>query len=786
MTTRTHKRWPTLLALAMAVCLRAWCASDLGDVALHQAMLDVGTDLRLMCVAAHPDDEDGATLAYYRMKYGMYTVAVFATRGKGGQNEIGPQLYNALGVIRTHETMAATRIQGAAYRCLNLPDFGYSKSPEETFRVWGHAETVRRLVRVIREERPDVIITNHGTLKDHGHHQAVGIALKEAFVAAADPAKFPEQIAAGLKPWQASRLYLRDWGAKPDPKSVAINIGELEPCRGVTYAEVAAKALRQHRSQGMGMFADTWLGGRPKVYYKLFKAAPQTQVSDVPALGAPLFDGLHDRVSKEDRALSQSHMAPGELRAKLLALAKDAYAQRDQSPGKRRRWERINRAAAVAAGLDLIARADAPDCVPGQELGVHVTVRDFASPDAHSAVVSVSPAAWFAKTAPASQTVTLTTSANTVVAFNVSVPANEPVTEPADEHLFGAHFLAPQLEATAVVDVAGTPVELDAPVRVDVAPAISLDFVEPRYLVRAGVDKTVTFGVRVMNHSSGAIKGDLVLSVAPALKLQSHHIPVEFAAKGDERIIPVTATLAQNTPTGDLHLIAMINGEPRAAHAVVRVVDLKIPENLRVGVIQTYDDVFMKTLQRMNIPHEALTLKDFTPERLNTFTTIIVDIRAYRMRPDLVANNQTVLDFVKRGGTLLVMYQKTFDWKENYAPYPIHVSRNRVTYEDAPVQILVPKCPLFTTPNTITPADWDGWIQERGLYFPDSWDKRYTPLVACSDPGENIPPGSCLLAKYGKGTYFYTALGWYRQLRELHPGALRTFANMLALGCHGK
>jgi len=221
---------------------------------------------------------------------------------------------------------------------------------------------------------------------------------------------------------------------------------------------------------------------------------------------------------------------------------------------------------------------------------------------------------------------------------------------------------------------------------------------------------------------------------------------------------------------------------PRASYAVARVVDVKVPEHARIGVVQSYDDVFMKTLERLQVPHAALELKDLTPERLAAFSAIIIDIRAYLARPDLVANNQAVLDFAKRGGALLVMYQKTFDWKEAYAPYPIHVSTNRVTREDAPVSVLAADNSLFTTPNRIVDTDWAGWIQERGLYFPDTWDTHYTPLVACADPGETIPPGSCLIAKYGEGTYFYTALGWYRQLRELHPGALRVFANMIALG----
>jgi hypothetical protein len=203
---------------------------------------------------------------------------------------------------------------------------------------------------------------------------------------------------------------------------------------------------------------------------------------------------------------------------------------------------------------------------------------------------------------------------------------------------------------------------------------------------------------------------------------------------------------------------------------------------VRVGVITSYDNVIMETLTRLRVRHEAIVQGEITPARLKQFDVVIVDIRAYLAREDLVANNQVLLDYVKHGGTAVVMYQKTYEWKPEYAPYPIHVSRNRVTVEETPIEVLVPDHPLFNTPNTVVPEDWLGWVQERGLYFPDKWDDHYTPLICTNDPDEDIPPGSCLICEYGEGTYLYTALVWYRQLREAHPGALRLFANMLALG----
>jgi len=366
--------------------------------------------------------------------------------------------------------------------------------------------------------------------------------------------------------------------------------------------------------------------------------------------------------------------------------------------------------------------------------------------------------------------------------MKIAVPGNAPITVPYAAHLFDAHFLRPPIDALASVRCGETHVVLRQPVQVDVAPAVGVDFLDGPYLVRWRTDATAQFDVLLTNNLPGTTTGTIVMSVSSGLQLDERAVPFELRGEGHQRVVPVKAEVKREVMPNDLYLSAMLEGEWTPHHAKVRVMDLKVPEGVHVGVVQSYDDTFVKTLGKMGVPHAALGIADFTPGRLDRFTTVLVDMRAYLVRDDLIANNQALLEYVERGGNVIVMYQKTFEWKEEYAPYPIDVSRNRVTVEEAPVEILAPDHPVFTRPNAITHQDWDGWIQERGLYFPDTWDERYTPLVACVDPGEDIPPGSWLVARYGDGTYMYTALGWYRQLRELHPGALRMFANMLAVG----
>ncbi len=267
-------------------------AQELGEVAFQQAMKDLGNDFRLMCVAAHPDDEDGATLAYYRTMHGAKTFAVIATRGEGGQNEIGPELYNELGVIRTREMKGAAEIEGASLHFLDLPEFGFSKTPEETYEKWDKEVALERMVRKIREIRPHVIITHHGRMKDHGHHQAIGAVLQEAFDVAADPARFPDHTRLGLAPWQAERLYIRDF--RGGEGTVPTEIAALEPLRGKTIAEIAASALQVHESQGMKQFIDLLLSSHHRSYYSLVKnqyAATKPGAVADNRYGA-LFDGL--------------------------------------------------------------------------------------------------------------------------------------------------------------------------------------------------------------------------------------------------------------------------------------------------------------------------------------------------------------------------------------------------------------------------------------------------------------------------------------------------------------
>ncbi len=746
----------------------------LGGVAVHQGFLDLGTDLRLMCVAAHPDDEDGATLALYGKKYGYGTFAVLATRGEGGQNEIGPELYEELAVLRTHEMANASKITGAELHFLNLPEFGYSKSREETYALWGREVALERMVRKIRELRPDVIITHHGPQGGHGHHQAIGDALQKAFDVAADVKAFPEHLAEGLGPWQAARLYVRSFRGGGGAR---IDFSELEPVRGYSYAEIAAQALREHETQGMGFFIDRFLTSRSSTSYGLVKesAGGVEGAGGVGAPGGALFEGLKDRVSETTRRASVNGLADGLTGEDLGELYGLLDANGVSSADG-------NRVMAAMNELRLAARVNDAEVSPGQTVSLSVEAIDYGRLDAERVSFSVRPSPWFPMAVPRPVEKDFSADGFSTAEFEFTVPAMQPRTVPHAEFVFAPHFLEAQVTVVAEIDMGeGRTVQLEAPILLDVMPAVSIEFVGAPHLVRSGVDAAVTAKMLVTNHTPGAKDVTVRVAADTGLSLGSDEFDVAFAAEGDQKIVPVAVGVARGLEPGDYALTAGIVGTDYGRESTVRVVDVKVPEDRNVGVIFSYDDTFVNTLERLKVRHTTLEVEDFTPERLDEFTTVIVDIRAYLVRPDLVANNQALLDYVHRGGTVIVMYQKTFEWKSAYAPYDLQVGRNRVTVEDAPIRVLVPEHPLFNSPNAIAASDWDGWRQERGLYFPGRWADEYTPLIDVADPGESPPPGSCLIADYGEGTYMYTALGWYRQLRELHPGTLRIFANMLAL-----
>ena len=497
----------------------------------------------LMNCSAHPDDEDGATLAYYQRLKHFTTCSIFYTKGEGGQNETGPELGRDLGILRTRETLRASRILGSKAYFLDFPDFGFSKTARETFNRWrGKDRVLARIVYYIRALKPDVIITNHDTVttppnRQHGNHQAVGITVYEAFDSAASPTYHPEQLKGPVAPWQVKKLFFRVFRSEPPHRdSVVVLNMEAADSTGTSIEQIALNALAQHKTQGM---------------------------------------------------------------------------------------DKLNLAA------------------------VHSRFR---------------------------------------------------------EHRY--------------------------------------------YLVRS--DRPYPFD-----------STDLFSGIRPSVR-----------------------TVALLHPHVDT-IPRPVTQETLPDKAVAAIV----ARGCTIGLVKTYDNTTEEILRRFPVKYTLLDSAAVASGDLDDYSTIVLDLRAYAYRPDLVQNNGRFLEYARHGGNLVVLYNKTGDWNgKNFAPFPLTLTDERVTEEDAPVTVLEPGNRFFTTPNMIVKADWGRWVQERSLYLPSDDTAKtsaaYHRLLSMSDTGEQQPPTSLLWAPCGKGTYTYIALALYRQIRVMHEGGVRLFLNIISQQRH--
>lgn len=784
---------------------------DQGETALRQALLELTTDLTLMSVGAHPDDEDSGMLAYYRRKHGLRTMTLLATRGEGGQNRLGPELDAELGVLRFHETKNSSAVIGAEPYNLCLWDFGYSKSAEEAFQYWGHTEALRRFVRMIRLLRPDIIITNHPPEGWHGQHQAVGRLLEEAFEAAADPEVFPEHLTEGLTPWQVKKFYLRSFGEREkEEATVAINIGEYDPLRGCTYAEMALEALRQHRTQGVGRWNIT--KGPTYRYYKIVKSVFPTREQE-----ASLLDGLSPRridgegsqragelfrlwqrieeaARKAMAAVSVSHQAVAEHLLPVLIQLRQLHEQGGWHPEElqeiQRKEARLQEAVLKALGVFLVPWSKMREVIPGRQFTVELSLFNGGTLPLENIQLGLQvPPAWqvnieqepFPRLLPQESIETTIT---------VQVPSQQPFTIPHSKFIYEESFGKPLVEGKATFSVYEAALVLQEPLTLDIVPPASLTLLPAYPILPLPLQegKRKKFLLKARYHDREPLNGKAHLALPAGWKATPVDPPFQLMWPGEE----LTQEFSLLPPSGLLPGTYEIWGELQADRSIpaseklrIRAFPVSVASGLQVGIIQSYDHTLAEALRQLDVSFTLLDAQTLRQGDLSRYDTILVDIRAYLVREDLVANNRRLLEYVKQGGHLVVFYHKIWEWNEEhghpqYAPYPLKLSRNRVTNQQAAIKLLHPSHPLFTFPNQLEASDWEGWVQERGLYFPESWAPEYTPLLETADPGEEPLQGGYLIASYGQGSYIYTCLAWYRQLRVGIPGGYRNFANMIS------
>jgi LmbE family N-acetylglucosaminyl deacetylase len=770
--------------------------ADADNAQLYQALIDLQNPWTVMCVAAHPDDEDGSSLTVLRRKYGVHTVSLFSTFGEGGQNAVGPELYEDLGVIRARETIAAAEVQGSEPHFLGFRDFGFSKSAEETFRAWGEREVLRRMVLQIRRLRPDVIITNHDTTSGHGHHQATGQTVLKAFDAAADPKEFPEQLKeAGV--WQVQRLFVRTRGG--DAQGFTIDPNDTDPARGTTYAQQALAGLQKHATQGPWPKTVPAGGGRIS-RYTLVKQAPNSPA--IPANAKTPIDGLQlpEQLSSKlvaptiegkpltdfaDRRLEVLVALINARRRGAFGAPPDVVALDPQR--FKLMTSRLDKALAVASGVAVNLTPEGTALVPGEKARITASISNSGVGEVQikqlkfrGLGVEMSPDV-ADKMLPGTET---------SARIEVTTPKTTSLTVPASEHLYDGRLFGEPLTATAELGLEGITFRAVTEVHEEVAPAIEIVEVEPVPYVTtpATSQKPLEFRVKLQNHLAKPFRGVLrvrgpSLETGKEIDLQPNQVESSNLV-----VRPLALTGLLHNSNVDV-IVDLRNPKEPITKRVVPLVyaDAIVVPGRKVGYLPSYDKTRERALASLGVDAKQLTVDDVAKADLSVFHTIVLDNRPYEAHPELIGLNTRLLKYVEDGGTLVVFYSKTNEWNPNQnrpqlAPYPITLGDERVTQEDAPVTFLQPRNPLLHFPNKITPADFADWVQERGLYFPREWDTHYTAVLGTSDKGEQMLRGGLLVAPYGRGNYIYTSFVWYRQLRAGLPGGYRFFANLISYG----
>ncbi len=833
----TPPRYSSFALPALAQYSQATIEDERGIVALDQALREITNPFTVLCIAARPGDEDDGTLAEIRKKLGARTLILFATRGEAEDSPTRAELDHELGAVRTREAIEAARVIGADVSFLNLRDIGYSKSADEALSAWGHDEALRRMVRAIRSLRPDVIITNHGSKTGEGAEQAVARLALEAFSAAGATKLAPE---AGSEAWPVRRFFERTDDSRA---SVKIDLTEYDHVRGMTYAQIGLAGRRRFFSRGASF--DRLTPERETSYYKLIASAPDDTMTPDAGSSTGLLGGLTlpenlsrsiapPRVGdlKVVDAIATGERLIDALIEKLIEKRAEGTAgvmhERYGSEFVRvvRFTSALERAIALALGVNLEVTISDGVVVPGQTLSARIVLRNggvrafpavfttperLPAPDKNSAYKD-------------SDVIGVGTGGVATKELEYEIAKDVALTLPHSAHLYdedyyavgstlpGAQPAAPfggQLVVSAEIGLGQVNIRLGALARFDVASPVEISTI-PFALVRDwSKSRDIAVPVRVRNRTPGKLAG--ALWVVPLALADDDYDPVHIAFAREDEEVTIKLKLRLpilKPPLAPDVLIEFRREKPGPADALgsakiaVKAADFEVVEGLKAGYIRGLDDWLSFALTELGVEHSELKIGEISVTEhgnansaaqsrigcgdLARFDTIIVDNNAYFTRPELMLHNRCLLRYVRQGGNLVVLSQRPDDWNlvlanTQFAPYPIKLSKDRITIETAAVKITNADHPLMSKPNKITPKDFEGWVVERAVNIPREWSSEYTPLLESSDPGEEPNRGGLLVARYGEGTYVYVSLSMRRQLLAGNAGAYRVFANLVTL-----
>ena len=828
-----HIRLCLLLFLSTIVSLQAQQPKKYSSSDIHEAIQKLNVLGSVLYIAAHPDDENTRLISYMSNNVKARTAYLSLTRGDGGQNLIGPEIRELLGVIRTQELLAARRVDGGEQRFTRANDFGYSKHPDETLEIWNKDEVLSDVVWAIREFKPDVIINRFDHRRagqTHGHHTSSAMLSMEAFDLANDASKYTSQLEL-TETWQPKRLfYNTSWwryGSQEEfnklDKSNMINfdIGVYYPSRGMSNNEIASIASSQHLSQGFGRESSR---GNQQEYIEFLKGEPLNGSNDIFAgidtswnrvEGGNAVGSILNKIEKEFNFVNPAAHLPQLLEAyKLLQNIKDEH-------WKTIKTNELKIIIEACAGLYLEVSAASPHAAPNSDVALRMEVLNRST-------TSIKLISYHLSTLQNGISKNMQLPENQRINFeeSITIPNNMAYTAPYwlnTQSSLGMYHVdekeligLPETPRAVFVDfnliINDTPITFSKPVvyryskpdkgelyrPFEIIPEVSASISDEVYIFENDQQKEIEITVKAGRNN---IDGYVQMAYPNNWEVYPQKQKVEIAKKGDVQKVIFTVIPPKGKSEGLITPMVYLNGEYYTdelieidyAHIpfqtvlmpseskIVRLDIQKRGEN--IGYIEGAGDVVPESLRQIGYNVTIIKPEQISPENLVNFDAIVVGIRAYNIVEELKFKQKYLLNYVKEGGNLVIQYNTSRGIKvENLAPYDLKLSRDRVTDENALVRILEPDHPILNFPNKITIQDFEGWVQERGLYFPNEWSDEFTPLLASNDKGENSKEGALLVAKYGKGNYIYTGLSFFREFPAGVSGAYRLFANLLSAG----
>lgn len=787
----------------------------------------------VLYVAAHPDDENTTAISYFANTVKARTAYLSLTRGDGGQNIIGPELRELLGVIRTQELLAARATDGGEQRFTRANDFGYSKHPDETLAIWNKDEVLGDVVWAIREFKPDVIINrfdHRSPGSTHGHHTSSAMLAVEAFDLAGDASKYKDQLSY-TETWKPSRQFFNTswwfYGSREKFKEadksnlVKVDVGTYYPSLGLSNTEISSLSRSQHKSQGFG---NTGSRGTSDTYFELLRGEMPTN-NDV-------FQGINTTWTRVkggkaiqqilDNVLATYDFTAPEKSVPALAKAYALVQKLEDKHWKAIKSTEIEDIIIAATGLYLEAKADTGYATVGSDvkLTIEAINRSSQSVMIKSAVVTSSSQNIVSNQALSNNdrfnteaSVTVDDSFKDTSAYWLREEGTLGMYRVDDRSMIGKPETPQQNTVRFNLMIAGVPISVEKPIIYKYNDRVKGEVYEPFEVVppvSSKVDsKVIIFAtaeskkipVTVTAHKAN-LSGRLFLDRPAGWNVSPDSYPVNIEGKNTTQEYIFTVTPPAGDSEGEITPRVTTGGKDYDKELVtidyshIPLQSLFLPNKAKVvrldierkgnyiGYIQGAGDAVPDNLAQIGYQVAVIEPESITPELLSQFDAIVVGIRAYNVVDEMQIKQPLLLDYVKNGGTMIAQYNTSGRWGDTKigAPYEMKLSRDRVTDENSEVRILAKNHPLMNFPNKLTQKDFQGWTQERGLYFPNEWADEYTPILSMNDKGETAKDGSLLVAEYGEGHYIYTGLSFFRELPAGVSGAYKLFANMLSIG----